>query len=105
MQIDDDQNNYNSNIKTDFNSNPRGINNININNNKNNSNKDINKSSFNLLGDTSNINYINIDSNCNSLNLNSETANFMGSSNNFEYSFPLDLEEKVDLKEDRFKLQ
>ena len=101
MQIDDDQNNYNSNMKTDFNSNPRTSNINNNNNNKNSSNKDINKSSFNLLGDTSNINYINIDSNCNSLNLNSETANFMGSSNNFEYSFPLDLEEKVDLKEDK----
>ena len=99
IQIDNTQNNYSQNMNANFKSDP-SPNNIN-NNNKNNLIHDNNNNEFRLISDSFNNNYVNIELISNSLNLNSETANFMGSSNNFEYSFPLDLEEKVDLKEDK----
>ena len=87
--------NLQSNIKSNNNTN------ININNkiNSNNANNIKNYPNY----DIANTNYlkINLSSNNSFKDLNSETANFMEMSNNFEYSFPIDLEEKIDIKEDK----
>ena len=82
MQIENNPNNDSS--KNNFQSNPQSFNNTNINNNQITNYLRINLSSDNSLKE-----------------LNSETANFMEMSNNFEYSFPIDLEEKIDIKEDK----
>ena len=93
MQIETLENNDSQ--KNNFLSNPLQ-NNSNINN-KINLNNENNKFYSNY--DLANTNYININSSSNSLkDLNSETANFLEMSN---YSFPIDLEEKIDIKEDK----
>ena len=96
MQIENLENNDSQ--KNNFLSNPLQ-NNANINNKINFNNENNLNNKFYSNYDLANTNYININLSSNSLkDLNSETANFLEMSN---YSFPIDLEEKIDIKEDK----
>ena len=96
MQIENLENNDSQ--KNNFLSNPLQ-NNANINNKINLNNENNINNKFYSNYDLANTNYININLSSNSLkDLNSETANFLEMSN---YSFPIDLEEKIDIKEDK----
>ena len=92
------KNNYQSNVPF---KNDNNLNNNNINNNNTNINNHI-KSVYWNNNEVSNNICLNSNLSSNSIkDFASETANFIETSNNYEYSFPIDFEEKMDIKEDK----